>query len=144
MSAKVNRILDNLILLLRQIDVTMDPGTWNTRPRMVERGLRGAAVTMRPSLTVMMGPWVDSLFSGGIHRTNGRVLINCFATNERELNELVRDVLRAVTQAEDDTLGGEVIQSYTDATYTPESQEDTLAVAILDIGMLWEWRHDSP
>jgi len=97
-----------------------------------------------PGLLVQVGPWEDSLFSGGRHRVNGRIWVHCFEDTEAGLNNLVRDVLKAVTQAEDDKLGGEVIVSYLNATYTPDASEGTLAAATLDIGMLWEWEHTAP
>jgi len=142
--AKVNRIADNLVLLLKGIDARLSPLDWVTKPRTVERGLKGIAVTNRPGLLVQVGPWEDSLFSGGRHRVNGRIWVHCFEDTEAGLNNLVRDVLKAVTQAEDDKLGGEVIVSYLNATYTPDASEGTLAAATLDIGMLWEWEHTAP
>ena len=148
--AVANQVADAVVALLEQIDPELEPAEWlmDVRPR-VSRVSVPAALDA-PAFVVHIGDWADEPFSGGVHRTKGRVWIDCYSMGddvaEKLLNSMVADAVHALTSA-DERLGGLVLISYTDARYSPNaelSQRSGRAVATLDVGMLWEWRHGAP
>jgi hypothetical protein len=143
-TSKVNRIVEQAVLVLSSIDSDLDPGTWKTKPNLVEHGLVLSSMISSPAILLQMVHQDDTPLGGpGKHRTTGRLGIRCVSDGVKEMNDLIDDVQKALSRDDDDAkLGGEVMRSYTGATIDAENPKDGMSIAYIEVGMIWDWSHD--
>jgi len=147
--ALVNQLADQLLAALRRIDSTLDAGNWLTSPRSFGRGFYvGDLGALLPALQVRVRQLTDAPLTGSIHRGSLALQVFCLTTGdsrgEVEMQDLVSDVFKAVTDDED--LGGLAITAYPEQyQYNgPASESAGLTVGIVDVAVEYEWSHGQP
>jgi len=146
-----NKICDAIEIALKRIDRVQDAGKWFTVPS-VSRGfmIQDVIAAKKPLLRIETGDYEQTPDMASRHKGVLIVYVWCLTQaaardSEAEINELVSDVIRAITDDETLGLGGGVEAQ--PVGYAPDvdaMERYQFGVARVNVRVEFTWDHGSP
>lgn len=148
--SRVNRICDQLEIVLSAISAKKQATKWWTSPASAHRSLMLSDLTVdeRPRIAIRVLEWTSTPTSAGRHDATLRIGCTCILDDaddaESAMHRLVRDIIVAVT--DDEALGGMVV-TIVPVHYELETEmmsKSGLGVATVTLEAFYTWDHGAP